>query len=248
MYNINMEKIVSKDNARIKRWTSLQEKKERDRTKCFLVEGEHLIQEALSAGTVDTIITDLEESPFDFTEQVLVSEPVMKKLASSVSGTHMVAVCRKLEQAPKQFHRLLLLDGIQDPGNLGTLVRTAVSFSFDAVYCSPESADLYNEKTVRSTQGALFHIPVIRINLSDLVLQLKAEGVETVCTALDGSRPMTVIPPSEKMAFILGNEGSGVSKHLQEISDVRMRIEMDGFESLNVAVAGGIVMYQYRNK
>jgi TrmH family RNA methyltransferase len=246
MYNTHMEKIESAQNARIKRWTSLHEKKERDASGCFLVEGEHLIQEALGEGAVDTIITDLEVCPFQHDHLIQVTEPIMKKLSANVSGAHLIAVCHKQLQQPEHLSRLLILDGVQDPGNLGTLVRTAVSFSFDAVYCSNDCADLYNEKTIRSTQGALFHIPVIRTDLKDLIVSLKAQQVKVICTALDGSRPMTVIPPSEKMALILGNEGQGVSKDLQLLSDTCMRIEMEGFESLNVAVAGGIVMYHYQ--
>lgn len=240
-----MEKIESKDNARVKGWMKLHEKKGREEAGLFLVEGEHLIAEALAAGAVETILTDT-ASPFAFEPQILVSEPIMRKLSASVSGTHLIAVCRFLKMLPEQKQRVLLLDGVQDPGNIGTLVRTAVSFSFDAVYCSQASADLYNEKVIRSTQGALFHIPVIRTDLGKAVQQLHQEGFQVIATALQGALPMTEIPSAPRMAFILGNEGSGVSSELQRQSDLCMKIEMNGFESLNVAVAGGIVMYRYR--
>ena len=181
-----------------------------------------------------------------FRSQIMVSEPIMRKLSASVSGTHLIAVCRFLRIQPQQERRVLLLDGVQDPGNIGTLIRTAVSFSFDAVYCSYESADLYNEKVIRSTQGALFHIPVIRTDLGEQIASLRSDGFEIIATALRDAHPMAEVLPQEKMAFILGNEGSGVSEALQTQSDLCMKIEMNGFESLNVAVAGGIVMYRYR--
>ena len=215
--------------------------------KRFLVEGEHLVEEALKANVVETIITDT-TSPFDFEEVVYVSDAVMKKLTQNVSKAHLIAVCKEMDLGVDHFERLLILDGVQDPGNLGTMVRTAIAFSFDAVYLSNQCADLYNDKTIRSTQGALFHIPVIRMNgdMNDLVTNLQNEGVNVVATTLDDALPMQEVVVKDKMAFILGNEGQGVSKNLQEMADQRLRIEMQGFESLNVAVAAGIVMYQYR--
>lgn len=242
-----MEKIESLQNARIKKWTRLHTKKGRDEMKRFLVEGEHLIEEALKANVVETIITDT-TSPFDFEEVVYVSDAVMKKLTQNVSKAHLIAVCKEMDLGVDHFERLLILDGVQDPGNLGTMVRTAIAFSFDAVYLSNQCADLYNDKTIRSTQGALFHIPVIRMNgeMMDLVTNLQNEGVNVVATTLDDALPMQEVVVKDKMAFILGNEGQGVSKNLQEMADQRLRIEMQGFESLNVAVAAGIVMYQYR--
>ncbi|MGN1388229.1 MAG: TrmH family RNA methyltransferase [Bulleidia sp.] len=241
-----MEKIESLQNAKVREWTALHEKKERDRTGRFLAEGEHLIEEAVSAGIAELVISDLEDIPFHGIRQVLVAPKVMKKLSANVSGAHLIAVCRKPSSEIASLHRLLLLDGIQDPGNLGTLIRTAVSFSFDGVCCSEDTCDFYNEKTIRSTQGALFHIPLIRTDLKELISRLREQGVKVIATALDASIPFASLEESEKMAFVLGNEGQGVTAEIQKAADERIRIEMNGFESLNVAVAGGIVMYRFR--
>ena len=240
-----MEEINSLQNSRIKKWTALHKKKDRDETGLFLVEGEHLIGEALQADCVEDIITDT-QCPYDFASVFHVTPAIMNKLSENVSEVHLIAVCHKLDTAPKEIKRVILLDGVQDPGNLGTLVRTAVSFSFDAVYCSEDTCDLYNDKAVRSTQGALFHIPVIRGNLNDLVTALQHDGVKVIATSLQQSHTMDEIPAVKKMAFIFGNEGQGVNEQLQQMANDRLRIDMHGFESLNVAVAGGIVMYQYR--
>ena len=240
-----MEEINSLQNSRIKKWTALHKKKDRDETGLFLVEGEHLIGEALQADCVEDIITDT-QCPYDFASVFHVTPAIMHKLSENVSEVHLIAVCHKLDTAPKEIKRVILLDGVQDPGNLGTLVRTAVSFSFDAVYCSEDTCDLYNDKAVRSTQGALFHIPVIRGNLNDLVTALQHDGVKVIATSLQQSHTMDEIPAVKKMAFIFGNEGQGVHEQLQQMANDRLRIDMHGFESLNVAVAGGIVMYQYR--
>lgn len=240
-----MEVITSAQNARIKKWTGYHSKKERDKDGKFLIEGEHLIEEALKEGIVETIVTD-KENIFACENAVQVTDSIMKKLSSNVSDVHYIAVCRKRDSKPERNNRILILDGVQDPGNLGTLIRTAVSFSFDAVYVSRDTCDLYNEKAIRSTQGALFHIPVIRTDIKELIMELQNQGVKCVATSLEKSKTMKEIETSEKMAFVFGNEGQGVEKAIQAMCDERLRIEMNGFESLNVAVAGGIVMYAYR--
>lgn len=240
-----METITSLQNQKIKLWTSLHKKKERDKTNLFLIEGEHLIQEALKADIVETILTDT-QSPFDFKNTIFVTQQIMHKLSENVSDVHLIAVCHKLDLQPQRMQRVILLDGVQDPGNLGTLIRTALSFSFDAVYVSKDTCDLYNDKVIRSTQGALFHMPVIQENCLDTLYALQKKGFTVVATSLEKSKTMSEIPQTDKMAFVFGNEGKGVSKEVQEKADTRLRIEMHGFESLNVAVAGGIVMYQYR--
>ena len=137
-----------------------------------------------------------------------------------------------------------MLDGIQDPGNLGTLIRTAVSFGYDLIICSEQTVDLYNDKVIRSTQGSLFHIPVVRTDLASCVRELQKQGITVIATTLEKAVPLQQMEHPERFAVILGNEGSGVTRQLQDIADIRVRIEMDGFESLNVAVAGGIMMYE----
>lgn len=242
-----MEKIDSPQNTRIKNWAQLHHKKKRDETGLFLVEGEHLIEEALKEHLVQVILTD-ENPVFSFEPTILVPQTIMRKLTANPSGAHLIAVCRQMKKPLAALHRVLILDGVQDPGNLGTLIRTAVSFSFDGVICSEDTVDLYNDKVIRSTQGALFSIPVVREDISGAINRLKKDGFRIIATALENSRPMAEIAEREKMAFILGNEGQGVRTEVQKAADEKMRIEMSGFESLNVAVAGGIVMYRYRRK
>ncbi len=223
----------------------MHKKKYRDETHTFLIEGEHLIEEALKEGIVDTILyTDT--CPFEFFNTIEVTDGILEKISQNPSGASYIAICHTLENEPKEYHRILILDGIQDPGNLGTLIRTAVSFSFDAIYCSKETVDLYNEKVIRSTQGAFFHIPVIYDDLNKVIPSLKEKGVRIISTALENAVGMEEVSESLSMAFILGNEGQGVSKASIEASDICMKIEMNGFESLNVGVAGGVIMYKYR--
>ena len=240
-----MEKIVSLQNSRVKKWASLHQKKYRDMYGLFLVEGDHLIGEAEEAGVLDALIFDEPcsrycENMFEVTPQI------MKRLSANVSDVHMIGVCRKKDQVSESAKRAVLLDGVQDPGNLGTIIRTAKSFSFDAVYCSPDCCDLYNEKAIRSTQGALFHIPVIRTDLAPLIHELKKEGFAVTGTSLQESCPLSSLQKQDKMAFVFGSAGQGVSDKVLEACTNAVRIEMDGFESLNVAVAAGIIMYAFR--
>lgn len=241
-----MEKITSLQNQKIKAWCALHKKSERDKTNQFLIEGEHLIQEALKANLVKTILTDT-SSAFNFSNTIEVTSQIMHKLSGNVSDVHLIAVCEKPSFTPHKYERILILDGVQDPGNLGTLIRTACSFSFDAIYISEDTCDVYNDKVVRSTQGAIFQIPIMRENILDTIKSLQQEGCIVVATTLEDSSTMSQIQPSDKMAFVFGNEGQGVSKTIQQQANHRLRIEMHGFESLNVAVAGGIVMYHYRS-
>ncbi len=240
-----MERITSLQNSKVKNWCKLHQKKERDQKGLFLIEGEHLIGEAQKAGVIETVITD-EGKLFTNYPTVLVTSEIMKKISTNVSSVHYIAVCHKNEASISHARRVLLLDGVQDPGNLGTLIRTAVSFQFDAVYCSQQTVDLYNDKTIRSTQGALFHIPVIYCDLLSCIKLLQEDGFAVVATSLRDAKPLRQMEAKEKMAFVMGNEGQGVSEAVMQASDERLFIEMQGFESLNVAVAAGIVMYTYQ--
>ena len=240
-----MERIDSSSNQRIKNWAKLLQKKERDRTGLFLAEGNHLIEEALKAGIVEVILSDHAED-YSFEPRIQVPSHITAKLSGSTSGAHSVAVCRQFSAKPEHWNRILILDGVQDPGNLGTLIRTAVSFGFDAVFCSENTCDFYNEKVIRSTQGALFQIPILREDLAVLVESLQKQGITVIATTLEKAIPLSEMEKPQQAAVILGNEGNGVRHELQEKADLRVRIEMNGFESLNVAVAGGIIMYSLR--
>ncbi len=242
-----MERIDSSSNQRIKNWAKLLQKKERDRTGLFLAEGDHLIEEALKAGIAEVILSDHAED-YAFEPKIQVPSHIAAKLSGSASGAHSVAVCRQFSAQPEKWDRILILDEVQDPGNLGTLIRTAVSFGFDAVFCSENTCDLYNEKVIRSTQGALFQILVLRQDPVTLVESLKKQGITVIATTLEKACPLGDIEKPERAAVILGNEGNGVRRSLQEAADLRVRIEMNGFESLNVAVAGGIIMYALREE
>lgn len=242
-----MEKIVSLQNSKVKKWTSLHEKKYRDKEGLFLVENEHMIEEALKNNAVKEII--LREDIIDkynFDNTVYVSKEVMKKICNSNSIADSIAVCFKSDKDINELNRVILLDGVQDPGNLGTIIRSAVSFGFDAMYISNDTCDIYNDKCLQATQGAIFKLPVLRGNLVDYIEALKEEGFNIVGTSLKESNTLSSLNEKEKMAFVFGNEGNGVSEIVLDKCDENIFIEIGDFESLNVAVATGIVLYKFR--
>lgn len=238
--------ITSMQNDTIKKIMKLKQKKYRDETRLFLVEGFHLVEEALKANSVQCIITTLQQDYDVLTLQV--SQNVMNKLAFTKAPQPIMAVCHKKEQASllSKAHRYLLLDDIQDPGNMGTILRTALAFRYDQIIVSKDCVDLYNDKVIRSTQGAIFHMSICQMNLKEAISQLQQQGVLVYGTSLYEACPIEHYQPLEHMAFVMGNEGQGVHQDILTACDERIYIPIQSIESLNVAIASSIVMYHFR--
>lgn len=240
-----MEKITSVQNEKIKSYFKLKQKKERDITNRFLIENEHLIEEALKANIVEVLLVLDGTSHKPFENTYIVTEQILDKLSSNVSSVKMIAVCRKFE-LDIESDKVLLLDTIQDPGNLGTIIRTAHSFGFNKIYLSKDCADIYNDKTIRSTQGAMFFVGLHYVDLKDKINELKRKDYTILATSLHDATNLKDIKKVNKCAIILGNEGKGVKQELLDIADQKVYIEMNEFESLNVAIAAGIMMYEFK--
>jgi TrmH family RNA methyltransferase len=211
----------------------------------FLVEGFHLVEMAMEEGCAEEIFS-LE--PYEAAVPVtLVSREIIGKLAATKSPEGIVALCHRPRNEPFDTGRALILDGVQDPGNVGTLLRTALSFGFKDVYLSSGSADPMNRKAVLASQGAIFRLHIVpRDDLIARIGTLKSEGYAIVSTDLKASFSLSSLPQKGKIALVLGNEGQGVSSPIQALADARVRLEMSGIDSLNVAVAGGILMYELK--
>jgi len=238
-------KIESLTNTKVKNWVKLHKKKGREEFQKFIVEEEHLIIEALKHNAVDTIVY-LDENPFDFDNCIQVNQAVMKKVSTNVSLVRYIAICNIRDLKIDNNNRLLILDDVQDPGNLGTIIRSAKSFGFDGIYISEKCVDVYNDKCIRSSQGAFFDYPIIRCDITNLLDKLKNQDVLIIGTSLQTTIPLTSLESADKMAFIMGNEGNGVSKEVLSKCDKIVKIEMKNFESLNVGVATSIIMYEFR--
>ena len=238
-----METIQSTSNKTIKALAKLHQKKYRDQENRYLIEGEHLVNEAKNAGVLEHIYS-LSPYPIGI-PNTLCSQPVLNKLSSQQSDAVLIGVCRKNATESAASDHILVLNDVQDPGNLGTLLRSAYSFGFEKVILSPGCADLYNSKTIQSSQGALFHIPVEKQDILSWIGQARSEGFVCFATALHShSRFLHEISFPKKTALILGNEGSGLPDEIIKACNESVKIEMAAFESLNVAIAGSIGMYE----
>lgn len=237
--------ITSTSNNTIKTLIKLKQKKYRDKTGYYLVEGEHLVEEAMKAKQVECLI-----STKDITSDlpiVIVSNEVMSKLSFTKSPQFIMAKCKiKKENKLIDGKRYLILDDLQDPGNIGALIRTALAFSIDQVILSNNCVDLYNDKLLRSMQGANFHINCIYDDLKTVISTLKKNNVKIIGSALENGQDIKQIKISEKMAFIVGNEGNGMNKDILQECDYVGYIPINTIESLNVAIAGSIMMYHFK--
>lgn len=241
-------RITSLTNVKVKQWSKYKEKKYRDADKKFLIEGEHLLQEAHKEHIIDCIISMEENTYWNMYEHYEVTSEIMKKLSSSVSGSNIIALCHYPKQKEYYGNKIVVLDNVQDPGNLGTIIRSALSFGYDSIILSKGCADVYNDKVIRSTQGACFHIPVFRKDLQEVLDDFKQQGISVYGTALKNAIDLQELKIKEPYAFVFGNEGQGVDKDILNRCDKLIKIEMETFESLNVAVAAGICMYTCNHK
>jgi len=239
--------LTSKDNTKYKMWLKLLQKKYRQRNQLFLVEGEHLVLEAKKAGVIVDVLL-CEGTHFEFDAPVTyLTKPLFERLTTTITTAGIMAVCRMKEEPIQKNNRLLLVDDVQDPGNLGTLIRSALAFGFDGLVISEETVDVYNEKVVRASQGALFRLAINRRDLMAYVTDLQKSGTIVYATTLnEGALVIHDVIPTKQMAFIVGSEGAGVRDLLVEASDGSLVIEMAScVESLNVGVAGSILMHHF---
>lgn len=241
--------ITSLNNEYIKEINKLKEKKYRDITGTFIVEGEHLVYEAIKKNLVkDIIVLEGEDFYFDNLKIIYVSKEVMKKLSSMDSYPKVIGICKKKKEEDIKGN-VLILEDIQDPGNLGTIIRSSVAFGIDTIVLSPGTVDLYNSKVIRSTQGMLFHINIIVRDIEEVINRLKEDNYRIYGTKVDGGSNVREIYDINKYALIIGNEGNGMSEKISKLCDEYLYIKMnDNVESLNAAVAASILLYELGNK
>lgn len=253
-----MELIISKDNSLIKEIKKLKEKKYRTKNNQFLIEGFRFIEEALkSKFEVPMIfISESHKSRFESfdiesklqkdTKVYWVSEQVLKLLSDTETPQGIVAVVdnRELNVENKEgFY--VLVDKVQDPGNMGTIIRTAHASKALGVIITKGTVDIYNEKTLRSTMGSIFHVPVIQDNDLNKVSFLKENGFNLVASSLNTNKNFYDVDLKGKKIIAVGNEGSGISDEIYNMADIKVKIPMPGgSESLNVSVAAGVMMFE----
>ena len=232
--------ITSVNNQLVKDTVKLHQKKYRDLLKLFIVEGYHLYEEANKFNIIKHVFTTDQEIKGD--NVIYVTKQILIKLAKTKTPQKVLCVCHKVKKEDLT-NKVLILESIQDPGNLGTLLRSALAFNFKTIILD-NTVDLYNDKVIRSTQGAMFYLNIINMKALDFI-NLHQE-YRIYGTSLNGIE-LTSIAPSKKLALILGNEGQGVTKELLSKTSDNITIKTSSVESLNVGVAGSIIMHYLNN-
>ena len=242
--------ITSKTNSVVKNAKKLHQKKYRK--SAYLIEGWHLFEEAVQAGVTIEKIFALEsyrDQLAAFPQTVWVSEEILLDLADTQTPQGIVAVIQKEEVGLPDLHqgKFLFLEDVQDPGNVGTMIRTADAAGFTGVIVSNKSADIYSLKTLRSMQGSHFHLPIYRLSLATFVEEAKKSDLPILATTLSrDSKDYRELSSLENFVLVMGNEGQGISSVIAESADQLVHISMKGrAESLNVAVAAGILMFYF---
>ncbi len=253
--------ITSTSNERIKHITQLvKSAKARRKEGIFVIEGERIAREIPKERMIECFVSDDFEKRDDIksvfgyeTGVTVVSSDVFSKMSDTKSPQGILCVCRQEKNEAYDFIkargsgrlRLLVLEGIQDPGNLGTMIRTAEGAGFDAVIADPDTVDVYNPKVTRSTMGSLFRVPVMYTDdLLSHIDMLKSEGITVYAAHLKAESSFREENYPERVAFLIGNEGNGLSDAATEKADRLIGIPMKGkLESLNAAVAAALLMY-----
>lgn len=278
---INLSEITSATNPKIKAIKKLEQKRQRDKEGRFVIEGFHLVEEAIKhnaeiemilysdkadqtqlEGIQKSLMKNAGNLPASI-EMIAITESILTTLSQTPAPQGIIAILKQPEQSlsevidnagidtalstlanSRALPHLLLLDNVQDPGNVGTMIRTAEAAGFKAIILGEGSADLYNDKTIRATQGALFQLPIIRGNLTSLLQEIHNADYDSWVTTLEEASFYQDLPKPEKCALIMGNEGQGVDPKLQQLATTKVKIPMLGqSESLNVGIAAGILIY-----
>ena len=240
-----MREINSTNNEYIKYLFKLKEKKYRILEDKFLIEGYHLVEEAYKANNlIEILVTSTDNIVYKDIEITKVNSQIIEKLSSTFNPQNIIGVCKINKSKSLQGNKFLLLDNINDPGNLGSIVRTAAALGYDGIYMSQDTVDIYNEKTLRATQGAIFKIPFFYTHLEDVISTLKENDIKCFGTHLKKSVNLENVNKTKKFAVCFGNEARGMCDKITELMDQNLKIEMsNNVESLNVLSASSIVMY-----
>ncbi len=235
--------IESRENKKIKYLNKLRNNKFMKEEKKFVVEGKHLVQEANDADVlVETY--SITEVNYNVVNNI-VSPNIMRYISTLPSTSEIIGICKFIEEKDVFGDKIIILDGVRDPGNLGTIIRSAKAFNIDTIVLSKNSVNKYNEKVIRATQGMLFKVNVIERNLLDFVPTLISDGYNVYGTDVVNGNDIKSTDKKGKIAIVMGNEGIGVSEKVRNLLKENIYINInDACESLNVSVAASIIMYE----
>lgn len=250
-----MKVIQSINNQVVSKLVSLKDKGVRSLEKQFLVEGYHLVEEAMKLNLLELVISTDEKvlKQISAKDKYLVTDAIIKKVSTTKTPQNIIGVVKMVDNnnldeiLTKDQVKLIILDDVNDPGNLGTIIRTATALGYDGIISSLKTVDYYNEKVIRSTQGTIFKLPLFKCDLVLLINKLKEHHIKVLGTSLQSSKSIFEVEKLSKFAVIFGNEAHGVSSDVLAQTDFNIILPMDNnVESLNVSVASAIVMWELK--
>lgn len=251
--------ITSPDNPLVKKLKKLKTKKGRDETRLFLIEGQRFVNEAIRKNAFENVIVS--ETFYSIAKDVLagipeskiiiVSEKIMKSIATTQTPPGILALCPFIDKPPEELLDVpdkgfyIALDRVSDPGNVGTLIRSAHAFNASGIFLSKDCADVYNPKTVRSTAGSIFHVPLTRNAPLEIVInKCKTSEIKVLALQQESQKPLSAIKFDSPVLILIGSE-TGLDENLRDLADETAFIPMPGkSESLNLSVAGSIAFYE----
>jgi len=244
------EHITSLKNPKVTTWKSLKDRKGRKETGCFLVEGRKMTEEALaSAFPVEAILVDadrMDEFQLPHNVPVFTMPGHVLTAVCDTKTPQGIAAVVKMADVPLTGKRLVAMDGVQDPGNVGTIIRTADAAGFDGVLLSTQCADVFSPKVLRATMGSVFRMGIrVTDDLPGVLAQMVQTGASVLSSQLDGEPFYQRSPLNERYVLVIGSEGNGVTDEVKAVATHKVKLPMrGGAESLNAAVAAGIMMYE----
>lgn len=255
--NSDIKQLTSVNNEKVKYFYSLLDKKTRTKEQLFIVEGYHLVDEASKTSNLKAVLSVDEKllNKYKVSEKYLINNAILEKLSSTKNPQPIIGIVKMLDSnvdslqyiLNKNEVRLVILDDVNDPGNLGTIIRTTAALGYDALIMSNATVDLYNDKVIRSTQGVMFKIPLFKMDLPFAIKLLKEKGVYCMGTSLKNAVDLEDAKRCAKLALCFGNEARGMSDEILNLMDKNIKIKMhNDVESLNVSVASSIVMWEMK--
>lgn len=231
-------------NPKIKELKKLQQRKYREKEGLFLVEGSHLVLEAYKTGNLKELLLEQDQVfPLDVPTSYL-SRDVLHYLSEVETPQMVLGVCSKRAEQPLG-KRILVLDALQDPGNLGTIIRSAVAFHIDTVVLGKGTVDLYNAKVIRASQGMIFHMNFMIADLVTFLPELQQQGYVIYGTKVTHGNSLRTLVIPDSFAVVMGNEGNGIQEEVADLLEQFLYIDMNPVcESLNVGVATSIILYE----
>lgn len=240
-------KITAISNKNVQKWLELKTTEGRQKDRLFLVEGEKLVSEAAKSGILETVIytNKIPQSLTKFENIVEVDTKVMKKLSNLTTPNSIIGVCKIVKIEDSLPDVLIALDGVQDPGNGGNILRSCLGFGIKKMLVSEDNFDQYNDKFIRSTMGAFFKIGIEKVDLSSKLKELKTLGYKVIVTTALGGTDYKVFKNQQKLIVVFGSEGHGISKPVLALADFNLGIKINKeLESLNVSSAAAIILHE----